>query len=83
MAFSIPAAVPAGMIRHASVAETLEGPTARVLQSNLRRSAAISSCCWKGVDEAAYFGEFANHYAVYGADGSELTWAYSRGHPRV
>ena len=35
VAFSIPAAVPAGMIRHASVAETLEGPTARVLQSNL------------------------------------------------
>ena len=63
VAFSIPAAVPAGMIRHASVAKTLEGPAARVLQSN----------------EAAYFGEFANHYAVYGADGSELTWAYSVG----
>lgn len=31
------------------------------------------------MDEAAYFGEFTNYYAVYGADGSELTWAYSVG----
>ena len=33
----------------------------------------------EGVDKAAYFGEFTNHYAVYGADGSELTWVYSVG----
>ena len=33
----------------------------------------------EGVDEAAYFGEFSNRYALYGADGSELTWAYSVG----
>ena len=79
VAFSIPAAVPAGMIRHASVAETLEGPTARVLQSNLSPISGYIELLLEGVDEAAYFGEFANHYAVYGADGSELTWAYSVG----
>ena len=79
VAFSIPAAVPAGMIRHASVAKTLEGPTARVLQSNLSPISGYIELLLEGVDEAAYFGEFTNHYAVYGADGSELTWAYSVG----
>ena len=79
VAFSIPAAVPAGMIRHASVAETLEGPAARVLQSNLSPISGYIELLLEGVDEATYFGEFANRYAVYGADGSELTWAYSVG----
>lgn len=79
VAFSIPAAVPAGMIRHASVAKTLEGPAARVLQSNLSPISGYIELLLEGVDEAAYFGEFTNHYAVYGADGSELTWAYSVG----
>ena len=79
VAFSIPAAVPAGMIRHASVAETLEGPAARVLQSNLSPISGYIELLLEGVDETAYFGEFSNRYAVYGADGSELTWAYSVG----
>lgn len=79
VAFSIPAVVPAGMIRHASVAETLEGPSARVLQSNLSPISGYIELLLEGVDETAYFGEFSNHYAVYGADGSELTWAYSVG----
>lgn len=79
VAFSIPADVPAGMIRHASVAKTLEGPAARVLQSNLSPISGYIELLLEGVDEAAYFGEFSNRYAVYGADGSELTWAYSVG----
>ena len=67
------------MIRHASVAETLEGPAARVLQSNLSPISGYIELLLEGVDETAYFGEFSNRYVVYGADGSELTWAYSVG----
>ena len=77
--FSMPADVPEGMIRHARVAETLEGPTARVVQSNISPISGYIELLLEGVDKETYFRAFDNRYTVYGADGSELTWAYSVG----